>query len=118
MKLIFTLAIVVEGVAGFAQIPNPSFENWNSFGSYENPCGWYTQNATFEASNDQLVQSTTSTFQGARAVKLENLQSSDGSIVRAMMISGSSDINQSPGFAYALRPSALKGYFRFLPAAD
>ena len=45
-KLLFIVAALSLTTAAFAQIPNNSFENWTTVGSYSDPNSWSTLNAT------------------------------------------------------------------------
>jgi len=119
MKSILTIAFLAGGVVcGYSQISNASFETWTDYGSYQNPNGWYTENSLYQPENLKLVQLSTDVSDGFLAVRLENQKSESGNIVRAMMVSGSNDLNHSPGFAYGLKPVSFSGYYQFQSAVN
>ena len=119
MKFIVTIAFVAGGVtSSYSQIPNASFESWTDFGSHEAPNSWYIENAPYETDNIAMVQPTMDATIGLLAAHLENWETGNGTIVRAIMVSGSGDLNHSPGFPYELKPGSLSGYYHFEPAKD
>ncbi len=116
MKFLLALAIVGGSIVnGFSQIPNASFENWTDNGSIENPSGWFTENVSVPQAVQVPIRAITDAVEGALAVQLENTEAEDGSVIRAMMVSGSDEANHTTGFAYNLRPATLDGYILFQP---
>jgi hypothetical protein len=103
------LLLLATGTA-IAQIPNAGFEQWSSFGFYQEPTGWNTLNhLTFgvEASCEQF----TPAFAGSYAVKVTTRNIVDLGLLPGLVISGDPDA-ASDGFPYTSRPQSLNGKWR------
>ena len=98
-----------------AQIPNAEFELWNDSGDYENPDGWYTENELYQADGMELVRSTSDSYSSLYAVRMENEEDDNDNVVRAMMVSGTNSLQNSPGFPYSHKPASLNGFYQFSP---
>src|SRR6188474_1463905 len=99
MPRIFLLALVLFSLHfASAQIPNSGFESWTNYGAYDDPDDWYTPNAQY-GGDPELVRITEDPYSGIYAARLENKEDDNDVVIRAMMISGGRDLNNSPGFA-------------------
>lgn len=85
----------------FAQVPNGSFENWTSFGSYEDPTGWESTNLYFPYSGVVVCEKDTDCTEGQYAALLTTKYSS-------MMAETMPGWLFQNGFAYNHRPEKLK----------
>ena len=74
LLLLFATLFVFFNVS--AQIPNPSFENWDNNGLYDEPTGWFTYNRYFTETGVTLCEKTTQHTDGAYALKLISKYSS------------------------------------------
>jgi len=115
--------------AAFAQneIPNPDFENWTTggiviLGTYENPDGWETINATTYALGIQTVTKTSDpqfVKSGNHALRLEtfffaplNRPAQGGATTGEINIL---EETIDGGVPFNLRPSALQGWYQYYP---
>lgn len=73
MKNIVTLVLLaIFSTVVFGQsIPNNKFENWESFGGYENPENWDTPNAEISLLGQATVSKSTDAYSGSFSAKLE-----------------------------------------------
>lgn len=125
-KVAFFISIILIGTNNiFSQdtIPNPGFEDWTG-GSPDQPIGWGTANAIHIQLNNCATKGTAAgdTNSGAAAIILTTVQVSGGGQtwrVAGTAVSGG-QINQSypfvsGGIPYALRPTFLRGFCKYLP---
>lgn len=125
--MIKKLLLLITVPASFLQpsvaqdIPNASFENWNSFGNYEDPAGWGTLNDR----TSMLGIITASKATGADAytgnallLKTTNI-SFISRIVPGIAVTGRINDQTSTlegGVPYKLRPESFSGWFKYAPA--
>lgn len=98
----------------FAQIPNFDFELWTDVGDWEDPDGWSTLNAAYNG-DPETVKLTEDAYSGLSAVRMENEKDDNNDVVRAMLLSGTNSLSDSPGFPFEKRPYSLDGYFLYSP---
>ena len=117
MKTLNTILLAVISTACFAQIPNPSFENWETktfMGKQiTEPTGWYTSNWVSVLSTAPVnVTKTNDAHDGNFAIKLSNLANEDRIVANASSISmqGTESIDKFP---ISGKPTSLKGYFKY-----
>jgi hypothetical protein len=115
-KIILSIACSVATALTFAQIPNFSFENWTSMGSYEVPNGWGTLNNTTTGTGVYTATKATPGNPGSYYMKLTSL--AVGSVVvNGIAVSGELDsITTQPksGFAFNLRPANFTGKWQHM----
>lgn len=108
MKHIYSLLFSIISVAAFAQIPNSSFENWNST-SFTLPTGWRTFG--------NVTQATPSTG-GAYAVRIER-NPADINSPGAIIYGNPDGAVFTGGVPFAARPDSLVANFKYdIPAGD
>lgn len=125
-KALLFISIVLAGTNTiFSQdtIPNPGFEDWTG-GSPDEPAGWGTANAIhIQLSNCVTKATAAGDFNSdTAAIILTTVQVSSGGQtwrVAGTAVSGG-QINQtypfvSGGVPYALRPTFLRGFCKYLP---
>ncbi|MGZ4041921.1 MAG: T9SS type A sorting domain-containing protein [Bacteroidia bacterium] len=99
-----------------AQIPNSSFENWTTIGSYSNPDGWGTMNNTTNQAGIYTATKGTPGNPGASYLKLTSRTVST-TIVNGIAVSGQLDsITMQPksGFAFNMRPASFNGRWQHM----
>lgn len=118
---------LVNGLHGQTPVPNGDFENWTSFGSYENPTGWDTPNQAIQVGlpfGTKVVTKSSDHESGNFSARLESKQLTFPSVVvpgivtlgtlsidiftQTISVTGGAPINDMP--------THLKGYFKFQPA--
>ena len=115
------------------EIPNPGFEYWEQFGTifnnYEEPVGWSTSNAEtviFQFQTATKVEDDQFVYSGNYALKLRthyigilNLSVPGGVATADLNINlAIQSIEASGGVPFSLRPSALQGWYQYIPAAQ
>lgn len=93
-----------------SQIPNASFENWNSIGTYMNPSGWATMNNT-TASSTIFTANRGTNSDSTRFLKLTS-RTVGSSVVRGVAVSGILDtitLKPKSGFPFTSQPDSLVG---------
>jgi hypothetical protein len=106
---IFSLSFFLSSTI-FSQIPNGSFENWNSMGTYMNPLGWGTMNNT-TASTGVFTVNRGSNPDSTRFMKIAS-RTVGSSVVRGVAVSGILDsitLKPKSGFAFNSQPDSLVG---------
>ena len=99
-----------------AQIPNFSFENWTSMGTYNNLDQWGTLNNTTAAASVFTAEKGSPGYAGSFYLKLTT-KKVNNIPVNGIAVSGKFDsINKKPvsGFAYNNRPQYLIGRWQFM----
>ena len=99
-----------------AQIPNFSFENWTSMGTYSNPTDWGTMNNTTASTNIFTATKATPGNPGSSYLKLTS-KTVGASVVTAIAVSGVLDsITKQPisGFAFNQRPASFTGKWQYM----
>lgn len=96
------LLVFAASHLGYAQIPNPGFENWTA----GNPDSWLTNNTFLWTPVTQTINARS----GSSAVAGTAVQF-DTFVVRPSIIAGTNGI----GFSVTSRPGALHGWYKFVP---
>jgi hypothetical protein len=118
MKNIFTTlcAVALINSAAFSQIPNNSFENWTSHGTYSTPDGWGTLNNTTAMTSVFTATAGTPGTAGNSYLKLTSM--AVGPLVaNGIAVSGVLDsVTRTPksGFAYSGQPQSLTGKWQHM----
>jgi hypothetical protein len=102
-KIFFIAAILLQQII-YAQIPNPSFENWTD----GEPDGWFTPNVPGFLT---VVEQTTDAHSGSFAVRGEVKSLSGFNIPPAITPAE----GEEPGIPISVRYYSLSGYFKFFP---
>ena len=120
MKNKITLLLVCAlsiAVSNAQTIPNASFENWTSMGSYNNLDAWSTLNdMTASMSTFTCVKGTPGQV-GAAYLKLTSKNVTGMGIMPGMAVCGTVDmatLQPTSGFAFVDRPSALTGKWQYM----
>jgi Putative carbohydrate metabolism domain len=131
MKRFFVVAalfsfLLVIRTQGQTPVPNGDFENWTSFGSYENPTNWDTPNQAISIAlpfGTQVVTKSTDHESGSFSARLESKQLTLPSIVVPGVVTlGTLTINiftqtfsLNGGVPIQDKPTHLKGFYKFQP---
>lgn len=124
--LLITLLAVFAFATGQAQttIPNLDLENWDDFGSYEEPAGgvWTTANKVVQLSSLYPVTTTKSSdaHSGSWAAKIETSQIPViSTLVTGTLSTGEFRTTATPpnnllrGTPYTARPGVFRGWYKF-----
>ncbi len=125
-RFLFILAFSSLNLAVFSQIPNADFENWTSTGfpAYQNPNGWGNLNGSTWLGGIGVLTceraSGADAHTGSYAMKLTSktvlgLGDAPGIAVTGTINTSTQALNG--GFAYTQRPTHLKGWYKYSPAA-
>lgn len=119
-KSILFVAATIISVSAFAQIPNSSFENWTSAGSYSNPDGWDNLNGmTSSMSVYNCTQGTGGASGGGSSyLKLTTKNVAGMGIMPGVAVSGVMDMmtyKPISGFPYTQNPQSLAGSWIYMP---
>lgn len=118
---VITIALLMSLTFGkaFSQIPNPGFENWDSFPGFIEPSEWQTANA-FATGTFYPVTRSTDVYpagSGNYSIRIENNPSLlPGYEAYGYAMTG---YLQYPGPVFPIQghPTSLKGYYKFIPDA-
>ncbi|MCX7697302.1 MAG: PCMD domain-containing protein [Bacteroidales bacterium] len=122
MKHFIFFIFFITITASWSQIPNASFETWQSFGSYENPTFWDTPN-DLTSSFGKIVVSKESNlvYDGMHSIKITVVSSLFGNLP-GIAVLGDFSFNMSTmspsitgGIPFTQRPLKLKGYYQYEP---
>ncbi len=119
MKTQFTILFLMVFTAfTIAQIPNAGFENWTSYGNYEDPDGWATMNSFTPSYFNSCSKNTDHypTNVGNYSIKIENntsLTQMTGGY--GMVITDIMAYPLQPSFPIIGHPTSLHGYFKYFP---
>ncbi len=118
MKKYFTIALatLLLPVVMNAQVPNYSFENWTSMGSYDNPDGWGTMNNTTALASIYTVTKGTPGNPGSYYMKITSKTVGPG-VVGGIAVSGKLDsmtMQPKSGFAFNQRPASFTGKWQHM----
>lgn len=118
MKTRFThvLFALLVPAALVAQVPNYSFENWTSMGSYDNPDGWGTMNNTTALASIYTVTKGTPGNPGSFYMKITSKTVGPG-VVGGIAVSGvidSTTMLPKSGFAFNQRPASFTGKWQHM----
>ncbi len=95
----FSVAVLlVTAGNGFAQIPNPTFENWAN----GDPVGWTTNNGVYS-----FVTQSSSAHGGSWAAQ--------GGVVNVGAFNLSCSLNSGSGFPISQRYGSVHGFYKFTP---
>ncbi len=115
--LIFlTLSLITK-----AQIPNYSFEEWESHGSYSNPTHWDTPNEELSIMGLSTVKESQDSYDGEMSIQLLS-GSLLGYVIPGVATLGEITLDFANreakvygGVPYDKRPTKLKGYYKYQP---
>ncbi|MFI5151103.1 MAG: T9SS type A sorting domain-containing protein [Bacteroidia bacterium] len=99
------------------QIPNAGFENWTSYGMYENPDQWASLNGTLVSSSAFTCLKGSPGSTGNYYIHLIS-KTVGSTVVPGMAVSGTMDtITRKPlkGFPFSSRPVYLSGDWQYMP---
>jgi hypothetical protein len=107
-----SLISLLSTTAALAQIPNAGFEQWTSFGTYQDPTGWTSLNIlTSSLGASPSCEQYTPASAGSYAVKVTTRTLMGLGVLPGLLLSGSPDA-EVDGFPYTSRPQALNGKWR------
>lgn len=107
-----SLITLMSATVAVAQIPNAGFEQWTSFGTYEDPTGWTSLNIlTSSLGASPSCEQYTPASAGSYAVKVTTRTVMGLGVLPGLLLSGSPDA-EVDGFPYTARPQALNGKWR------
>ena len=116
-KIIFSIiCCALYSGAVMAQIPNFSFENWTTVGSYSNPDNWGTMNNTTAIASVYTATKGTPGSPGTAYLKLTSKTVST-TVVNGIAVSGVLDsitIMPKSGFAFSQRPANFTGKWQHM----
>jgi len=116
-KLIFSiLGCALFSGAVMSQIPNFSFENWTTVGSYSNPDNWGTMNNTTAGASVYTATKGTPGSPGTAYLKLTS-KTVNTTVVNGIAVSGVLDsITMMPksGFAFSQSPANFTGKWQHM----
>ena len=112
-----TLLFIVLIIKTIGQIPNNSFENWNSFGAYEEPNDWATTNFTSTGTFYPATKSTDHYPEGlgSYSLRVENNISLLPNYVGAGGVISAPFGSPHPAFPLRCTPDYMSGYYKFYP---
>ncbi|MBL7773614.1 MAG: T9SS type A sorting domain-containing protein [Chitinophagaceae bacterium] len=113
---LFVTALMFITLISKAQIPNPSFENWETMTGYSNPTGWGTMNNLTSLASVYTAEKATPGTAGSSYLKLTSKTTPAG-VANGIAVSGKLDsITQQPisGFPYNNRPTKLTGKWQHM----
>jgi hypothetical protein len=106
------LSTLLASATAMAQVPNGSFEQWTSFGTYQDPTGWTSLNLlTSSLGAAPSCEQYTPASAGSYAVKVTTRTVMGLGVLPGLLLSGSPDA-EVDGFPYTSRPQALIGKWR------
>lgn len=117
--LLFSSLIILS--SAYAQIPNPSFENWTSYTGGEYPTFWATSDSAYVAfgGGHSAVRELTDICDLINSVKLTSvsvLGNQGPGVATNGKITGISTI--TGGSPYTVRPLQFTGCYKYIPAAS
>lgn len=120
--LSFVAATFVSASA-FAQIPNNSFENWTSMGSYSNPDNWDNLNSMTSSMSVYTATKGTGGASGGGAsyLKLVSKNVSGMGVMPGVAVCGTINMTTfkpQSGFAFASRPQKLTGSWQYMASGS
>ncbi len=114
---VLLLSFLLSSSGIIAQIPNNSFEDWTSMGTYEIPQQWGTLNDYTASFNVFTATKGTPGNPGNSYLNLTSKALSTGVVVPGFAISGALDpVTLAPlsGFPFTQRPQKLTGKWQFM----
>lgn len=118
--------ILLSFTAVKAQVPNPSFEEWQTrnFGitQFQDPTNWISNNIIFAFTKpvNLPVKKTTEAHTGVLAIELENVPDTSEQKQSASIISGTMNIltqEFNTKFKLNSKPTGLELFYKYYPAA-
>jgi hypothetical protein len=112
-----TFSAVCISAAAIAQIPNASFENWTSMGSYNNPDNWDQLNGATTSTGVYTCVKGTPGNPGSSYIKLTSKTAGSMGVVPGLAVSGVIDmVTMKPksGFAFSQMPVSLTGSWQYM----
>ncbi|PKP20297.1 MAG: hypothetical protein CVU04_04185 [Bacteroidetes bacterium HGW-Bacteroidetes-20] len=102
--------------ASYSQIPNGSFENWSSFGSYEEPVSWSSYNSMTATLGVFTCEKGSPGNPGNYYLKLTSKDLMGITVLHGYAICGTLDIDNDilSGFPYTGRPANLTGKWQHM----
>ncbi|MFI5151105.1 MAG: T9SS type A sorting domain-containing protein [Bacteroidia bacterium] len=115
-NIYFCLAFLSVASAGIAQIPNNSFENWTSGGSYNTPDQWGTLNPTTAPASVYTCVKGTPGNPGTAYLSLTS-KTVISTVAPGVAVSGrinSSTYKADRGFPFTGQPATLTGSWQYM----
>ncbi|MEO8148653.1 MAG: T9SS type A sorting domain-containing protein [Bacteroidia bacterium] len=115
---IILIVLFATAIKASAQIPNSSFENWTSFGTYENPNSWDTYNTSCSGTFYTCTKSTDHypPLVGNYSVRLENnISLLPGFCAEGLLFPSSTSWVLPNTFPITGHPNSLTGWYKFFP---
>lgn len=117
------VAATLVSVSTFAQIPNNSFENWTSAGSYSNPDGWDNLNSMMSSMSIYGCTQGTggATGGGLSYLKLTTKNVGGMGMMPGVAVCGVMDMmtyKAISGFPYTQKPQSLAGSWMYMPTGS
>lgn len=117
------VAATLVSVSAFAQIPNNSFENWTSAGSYSNPDNWDNLNSMTSSMSVYTCTKGTGGASGGGAsyLKLVSKNVSGMGVMPGVAVCGTINMTTfkpQSGFAFASRPQKLTGSWQYMASGS
>jgi hypothetical protein len=115
-KLLLSTICCFSAASIFSQIPNSSFENWTSMGTYDVPNGWGTMNNTTTSSGVYTATKGSPGSPGNYYLKLTS-KTVGANVVNGIAVSGQLDsVTMQPksGFSFTQRPTGLTGKWQHM----
>jgi hypothetical protein len=116
-RIIFFLTVIFIVNSLYAQIPNSGFENWSNTAGYNTPDDWGNLNPVTNSVSIYTCLKGTPGSPGAAYLKLISKTVTGMGVQPGIAVSGvlNTTIFQAvSGFAYADRPTSLKGKWQFM----
>jgi hypothetical protein len=127
MKLTILSVFILSSLFSKAQsIPNNSFENWSSVGSYSDPTEWTTPNSTSYVFPFYVLTVTESSesADGTKSARLETKDILDIP-VPGLLTLGELNVNVfentssiTGGVPFSYRPEKITGFYKYSPASN
>lgn len=120
-KLLFVF-ILLQGIVFAQQLPNSSFEQWDTIGPYSQPTDWFTINELIIEGVAQSTVLTNDAYNGNYAALLKTVSTSFGTNLSGFLATGSlldNNYNISLNnikIPYTYRPQTWEFYYKYLPA--
>jgi hypothetical protein len=123
--LALTAMLLVFKSALFSQapdIPNSGFEDWESFGNYEDPEDWKSINSETVVFGSTLVERTSDAYAGNYAARLETknvIVTAPAAVNLGYIVeTGIFDRDMRGGIPSSVAPESFEGYYKFSPVGN
>jgi hypothetical protein len=118
MKIIpISLILIIFPLFIFAQLPNNSFEDWSTMGTYENPDQWGSLNNLTAPGGIFTCEKGTPGNPGTAYIKITSRAINGMGIAQGIAVSGIIDtttLQPVSGFPFTGRPESMKGNWQFM----